>query len=119
MSKPVVVAEIPQVRDLVGLAGDRVVATDAGVAALGADFAPLPTGDALRAHWLARLPDGERKILEVLIEAYPKAVDRERISEATSYQRSTRDTYLQRLGARRLVAWEGRGQVRASEELFS
>ncbi len=38
---------------------------------------------------------------------------------STGYQRSSRDAYIQRLKARRLVAIEGRGLVRASEELFS
>jgi DNA-binding IclR family transcriptional regulator len=101
----------------VGMDGDRVVATQAGVDALGASFEPLPTGDALRLHWLQRLPEGERRVLEVVVQAYPKAVEREVISQATDYARSSRDTYLQRLGARRLIVTE-RGQVRASEELF-
>jgi hypothetical protein len=98
--------------------GDRLVATDAGVAALGAGFVPLPTGDALRAYWLQRLPEGERRLLQVLVDATPNAVDREAISEAAGYRKSTRDLYLQRLGARRLVVPEGRGAVRAAAELF-
>ena len=51
------------------------------------------------------------------MRAYPKAVDRDEVSAAAEYKRSTRDAYLQRLTARRLVVTE-RGQVRASEELF-
>jgi hypothetical protein len=104
-------------RGHVEIADDRIRATQAGMNALGADFEPLPTGDALRAHWLARLPDGERRVLEEAIRVYPKPIEREAISEATGYKRSTRDAYLQRLAARRLVVTE-RGQVRASEELF-
>jgi hypothetical protein len=96
----------------------QILATDAGEAALGPDFERLPTGDALRAHWLKTLPEGERKVLEVLVQAYPKPVDREAIDEATGYRRSSRDTYLQRLAARKLVIVEGRGAVRAAEELF-
>lgn len=46
-----------------------------------------------------------------------RPMGREAISEATGYKRSTRDAYLQRLGARRLVTAE-RGLVRASELLF-
>jgi len=94
----------------------RIVATDTGVAALG-DFEPLPTGDALWQHWRRELPEGERRILEILVGAYPKTVDRVALDEATGYARSSRDTYLQRLGARRLVDTE-RGSVRASQELF-
>jgi hypothetical protein len=40
------------------------------------------------------------------------------IDAATGYKRSSRDVYLQRLGARQLVVPEGRGAVRASAELF-
>jgi hypothetical protein len=58
-------------------------------------------------------------VLALLIEAYPKAVDRERISEATEYMRSSRDTYIQRLRARELVEVEGRGAVQAAETLFA
>lgn len=96
----------------------NIVATEGGMAVLGPDFEPLPTGEALQAYWLNRLTGGERTILEALIRAYPKAVEREALSEATEYKRSSRDTYLQRLTARRLVVAVGRGEVRASEELF-
>jgi hypothetical protein len=94
-----------------------ILATADGVAALG-DFEPLPTGDALREYWLDRLPEGEGRILGCLVQAYPRAVERDAIDEATGYKRSSRDTYLQRLSARRLIRIDGRG-VRASEELFS
>lgn len=105
--------------DLVAIAGDRIRVTEGGVAALGDRFEPLPTGDELRAHWMERLPEGEAKILELVIKAYPSVVEREFISEMTGYARSSRDTYLQRLSSRRLVDASGRGAVRASENLFS
>jgi hypothetical protein len=48
--------------------------------------------------------------------SYPKSIGSEAISEATGYKRSTRDAYLQRLDARRLVVTElcrcARGAVR-------
>lgn len=91
--------------------------TQPGVAALG-DFEPLPTGDVLRAYWLQRLPKGEREILDELCRNFPRAIDRDTLSAATEYKRSSRDTYLQRLGARKLVEIEHGGLVRASEELF-
>jgi hypothetical protein len=97
--------------------GTAILATDAGVAVLG-DFEPLPTGDELRAYWLRELPEGERRVLEVLVKAYPHAVPRTAIDDATGYARSSRDAYLQRLGARKLIDTE-RGDVRASQELFS
>jgi uncharacterized protein len=96
----------------------QVLATDAGVAALGPSFAPLPTGEALRAHWLTTLPEGERRILTVLVEAYPTAFEREALSGKTGYKRRTRDTYLQRLHARQLIVIEHGGAVRASDTLF-
>lgn len=103
---------------LVTLSSDRIVVSDAGLQALGSDFEPLPTGEALRNHWMDRLPPGEKVILGVLIDAYPKLVDRERLSELTEYARSSRDAYVQRLSARRLVEVVGRGELRASETLF-
>jgi hypothetical protein len=97
--------------------GLEFVATDAGIEALG-DFERLPTGSALLEWHRARLPEGERRILEAVAAAYPEAIERTAIDEATDYQRSSRDTYLQRLSARRLVEAVGRGAVRASAMLF-
>jgi uncharacterized protein len=97
--------------------GQFLVATHDGLTTLGA-FEPLPTGDDLRTYWLDRLPEGERKILAALVTQYPQFVDRDALDDVTGYKRSSRDTYLQRLGARRLIDVE-RGTVRASQELFS
>lgn len=98
--------------------GETILATEAGSAELGPDFEPLPTGDALREHWMQRLPSGERAVFEAVVKAYPHAIARERIGETTGYTRSSRNTYLQRLGARRLITSSG-GEVRASDTLFS
>ena len=105
-------------RGFVGFIGDRVGATDAGIEALGEDYEPLPTGSVLRSHWLGRLPAGEAAVLEVLLAAYPKALDREVIGEHTNFKRSTRDAYIQRLSTRELVTAERGGLVRAAEHLF-
>jgi len=97
-----------------------ISATDDGVAVLGPNFQKLPIGRALLAHWLDRLPFGERAILSFLADEYPKAVDREKISEKTGFdKRSTRDAYIQRLTARRLAVRSGNGSVLAAQELFS
>lgn len=98
--------------------GSLLFCTESGTEALGSDFEPLPTGEALQEHWLDRLPEGEGKILEILLAAYPAAVAREALSEQTGYARSSRDAYLQRLSARRLVSAEGRGAVVASKVFF-
>jgi hypothetical protein len=97
--------------------GTEAFATDPGLAMLG-DFEQLPTGDDLREYWLNRLPEGESKLLAAVAEAFPKPIERERLSEMTGYARSSRDTYLQRLNARKLVKSVGRGEVVAVEALF-
>jgi Fic family protein len=97
--------------------GGIVVATDAGVAALGSDYQPLPVGEELQRYWLDRLPQGEKAILEVAIYHYPKAVAREEIDNVTGFKRSTRDAYIQRLQARQLLA-KGGGAVTATAVLF-
>jgi uncharacterized protein len=104
---------------LVEISGSGIRTTDAGVEALGSDFEPLPEGEELQSYWLDRLPEGERRLLEILLKEYPESVGREYLSEETEYKRSTRDTYLQRLKSRRLVKDLGRGEVRASANLFS
>jgi hypothetical protein len=99
------------------VAGDGVAPTAEGLAALG-DFEPLPTGSALLAWWRERLPEGERRCLDVLAAAFPDAIPRTAIDEATGYQRSSRDAYLQRMKSKRLVEDAGRGMVRSSSALF-
>lgn len=101
----------------VEIRGGNVVATDAGVSALGSDYEPLPTGEALREYWLTRLPQGEAAVLEIAISAYPGDVERAAVDEKTGYKRSSRDAYIQRLQARQLLA-KGGGAVQASETLF-
>jgi len=98
-------------------AGTQIQATAAGIVALGATFEPLPTGHALWEWWRARLPLGERRVLEVLVAAGGVAVEREAVSAETGYKRSSRDTYLQRLAARRLVV-AARDGVAATGKLF-
>lgn len=104
-------------KGFVVVSGSTVTLTPAGAAALPPDYEPLPTGRDLQAYWLGRLPEGERKVLQVLIDAYPRSVPRPEIDAATGYQRSSRDAYLQRMKVKRL--WEPDGSaVRASEALF-
>jgi hypothetical protein len=98
--------------------GATITATDEGIAALGSSFEPLPTGDALRDYWMQKLPEGERRLFEVVVAQYPSAVDRDTLSDVTEYKRSSRDAYLQRLKSRRLITAD-RGTVRASDTLFT
>ncbi len=105
-------------KGLIEITGLSIRATEAGMQTLGSDFRPLPTGDALRDYWMRELPEGERRILEALITVYPGWTGRETLGEVTGYKRSSRDTYLQRLGARHLVETGPQCQVRASDKLF-
>jgi hypothetical protein len=98
-------------------AGAGLTITHEGIEALG-DFEPLPIGAALLEYWLRELPGGERRLLEILAEAFPEAVDRDELTEASGFKRSTRDAYLHRMKRRMVVEDVGRGQVRASALLF-
>lgn len=97
--------------------GDGIRATELGIMALGSDYKPLPIGRELQTYWMGRLPQGEKAVLQVLVDEYPEPVTREEIDERTTYRRSSRDAYIQRLLARRLVRLEGRS-VMADPMLF-
>jgi len=97
--------------------GGEIVPTTEGLEALGSDYEPLPTGQELIDYWLQRLPMGEKKIFSVLVDHYPSAVDRDRLGELTEYTRSSRNTYLQKLGAKELIELSGQ-TVKASSRLF-
>lgn len=104
-------------RGLIAEQGDRISVTAEGIAALP-DAEPLPTGEALRDFWYGELPSGEKQILQILVDAYPDAVEKPHLDESTGFKRSTRDAYLLRLGAKELVVDVGRAEVKASDTLF-
>ncbi|MEN3369977.1 MAG: hypothetical protein V7609_2120 [Verrucomicrobiota bacterium] len=101
---------------LVMQSGERFIITQEGLDWIGADYEPLPTGTALQNYWLNKLPDGEGKILRVVLNE-PAGISRDEISEHTNFKRSTRNTYIQRLAARELVKVSGE-TVHPSESLF-
>lgn len=107
-----------QQKGLCRVEGWNIFATEDGIEVLGGDFEPLPTGEALREYWLNRLSGGERSVFELLIESYPDSISREEISERTSYKRSSRDAYIQRLAQRKLVVPLPNSEVKASDKLF-
>ncbi len=98
--------------------GQKICATEEGIAELGHDYQPLPTGRELLRHWLEKLPEGERRILDLLSCHHPQAVSRDEIGEATNYKRSTRNRYVQQLVARELAENVGSDQVKAKDLLF-
>lgn len=95
-----------------------IIATQEGITRLGDAYQSLPTGDALLQHWLGKLPEGEAKILRFVCSRQKEPTPRDDISEETGFQRSTRDTYIQRLCARRLLRVVGAGKVIGSDDLF-
>jgi len=97
--------------------GAFVAVTSHGQASLP-DANPLPTGVELQEIWRHRLPEGERKIMELCIEQYPEGITRDEISNLTGYKRSTRDTYIQRMLAKMVIQTQSRGRIMASENLF-
>lgn len=97
--------------------GSVLFITDDGFDALGDDFEPLPTGAELRQWWLNKLTGGEALIFQYLVDAYPSYIDRDKLSDLTGYKKSSRDTYIQRLAARKLIIC-GRGEVKAADNLF-
>ncbi len=66
---------------------------------------------------MRRLAPGEAAVLKILIDSYPHPVEPDRISEATTYARSSRDAYIQRLSAKELVVRDRSG-IRANANLF-
>lgn len=96
--------------------GLPIAITEDGVRAVG-DFEPLPTGQDLRAFWLAKLGKAERTLLDCLIRRYPAAVSRSELSDRSGYSEtsSSFDNALSKLRTLELIT---RGELRASEDLF-
>lgn len=97
---------------------DLMRITPAGLDALG-PYDPLPTGSALIEYWRGRLGDsGKRRIFDAAVGAYPDALSYEEVSAATGIDTAggTWRTYLGELRGLELIV--GRGEIRASEDLF-
>jgi len=66
--------------------GQPIKATAGGLAAAGG-VQELPRGRQLLDHWLRhpRMGEGERKVVQALIEAYPDALTHDELAERTNY----------------------------------
>jgi len=97
--------------------GDRLTITEAGIEALGS-WEPLPTGSALIDYWRSRLGKAERLILEALTQVYPDALTKEEVAAKAGYEANGGgfNNALGRLRTLELV--QGRGGIRASDNLF-
>lgn len=65
--------------------GEPMLITDAGLAALGNGWEPLPTGRALLDHWLQQLEKAARLVLEALIDAPGHVLTKEQAASLTGY----------------------------------
>lgn len=97
--------------------GEKLLITPAGDTELG-DFEPLPHGDRLLQHWLGRLGKAERAALEVLAGVHPRALTKEELAGRAGYEANGGgfNNALSRLRTLELI--EGRGELKASEDLF-
>ena len=89
-----------------------------GVGALG-EYESLPEGAELLRFWLSELGNsGASRMLEALVAVYPRGLSNEELGEAAgiSAKSGTFSTYLSRLRGLGLI--EGRGELKASEELL-
>jgi hypothetical protein len=99
---------------------ERMRITDAGAAALGDDWEPLPTGAALVQYWLNHRSMGaaERAVLGTLVEAYPAGLTGEQLAAKAGYQWSGGfRNALSKLRTAGLLEGRNGDAMRASEHL--
>lgn len=97
---------------------DPIQITDGGRAELGR-FDPLPTGRQLLQHWLGQLGRAEREALETIANAYPRSITKDDVAARTGYAANGGgfNNALSRLRTLDLIS--GRGELRASDDLFN
>ncbi len=83
--------------------GRGYLATNEGISFLGSDYEPLPTGIALRDHYLKTLGGGELNLFRVYVDSYPNEVSNEEIMEKCNYGKTSVIVFKQRLRARNLI----------------
>lgn len=98
----------------------RFISTDEGRAAIG-DIEPLPTGPALVTFWMQQFNRlAEREVLRVLVSAYPNVLSAEEVASLTEppYEPNGGGFRGAVSKLRTLGLIEGRGELRASDDLF-
>jgi hypothetical protein len=102
-----------------GIAGEISI-TEAGLEWFGGEIPEGPKSvEELLEMWRGKLLQGERKMLDTLVEAYPAAMTKEELGEKSGYM-SSGGTFGQYLGTLRrngLVSIDG-DDVKAAETLF-
>jgi hypothetical protein len=102
------------------LAGDNdatMRATDSGLAALGT-YDPLPVGQELAEYWKGQLGKAERAIFEVLYESHPRAVSQQQVAVLTGYEATSGSFRNSISKLRTLELISGKGELKASDDLF-
>jgi hypothetical protein len=104
-------------RGLVEGDGDRLMIAEAGIRALGS-WEALPAGAELIDSWRGRLGKAQRLILETLTQVYPDPLTKEEVAANAGYEANGGgfNNALGRLRTLDLV--HGRGELRASSNLF-
>jgi hypothetical protein len=97
---------------------DQLRITRAGLQVLG-PVEPLPRGRALLDYWMRQLDrQAERKVLEALIEVYPRTLSKAQLAARAGYE-AAGGGFNNALGKlRTLELVKGRGEMKASEDLF-
>lgn len=108
-----------KMRGYIEVQGDDLVATQAGMDALGAVPEPPKSPEEVRDGWLRKLPDGPRSMLEFLIKFHPDVIDRTALAEGLGLDPnvSTFRNYLSTLRTRGLIHTQGNA-IGASSTLF-
>lgn len=103
---------------LTGSGDNNLSITEPGLIALGTDWKPLPTGQALYQHWYGQLPKAERTILSSLVQIWPDAMSKDDLARASGYEVSG-GGFNNALGKlRTLELIDGRSEIKASDSLF-
>jgi hypothetical protein len=103
---------------LVEITGENVSLTPRGLEEAGGIPPNAPrTSEQIRRMWLDNINAGPRRILEVLIEVYPQALEPGVLAERSGYAPGTFRTYMPKLTGLRLAERKA-GAIRASDALF-
>lgn len=108
-------------RGLIVEDGDDVIITDAGLDALGDEMPDVPATVAdVVAMWRPHLKGGARRMLDVLVDAYPDTLNRDQLGVAVEIEPTggTFSTYLGTLRRNGLADVDG-AEVRAGGALFA
>ncbi len=97
--------------------GSENTPTQAGVAAVG-EVPPIPSGRERLDYWCGELAKAPAAILRVIADAYPNAVDRDRLCAETGYSPTSGGFFDALAKLRKLELIANRGDLRATDDLM-